>query len=330
MTMGGNTIRFERGAPLDLRAALVAATQHGTVSAAQLRQCGLSASAIGRRLQAGRLHRLHRGVYVPGHRRLPPLGWTAAAVLACGPGASASHLTAAGLHALRLDSRTLIDIAVSSARRHAHARVVTHSARNLRPHDVTVVDGIPVTSPARTLLDCAPVVGPAGTAKLVAVAERLGIFDLAAVDDLLLHVRGHRGRAILRTAIADVARTRGHTESAHEDRLLAAFRAARLPEPACNYPIQLPEGAFVRPDFLWHAEGLVVEADPRVTHDTTANYRSDRVRDRRLDAIGLQTMRFNDVDLRDPAGCAREVAERLALRRAESRHEFRPPNGRNS
>lgn len=194
MTMGGNTIRFERGAPLDLRAALVAATQHGTVSAAQLRQCGLSASAIGRRLQAGRLHRLHRGVYVPGHRRLPPLGWAAAAVLACGLGASASHLTAGGLHALRLDSRTLIDVAVSSACRHAHARVVTHSARNLRPHDVTVVDGIPVTSPARTLLDCAPVVGPADTAKLVAVAERLGIFDLAAVEDLLLHVRGHRGR----------------------------------------------------------------------------------------------------------------------------------------
>ena len=189
--------------------------------------------------------------------------------------------------------------------------MVAHSAATIRPQDISVVDGLPVTSVSRTLLDCAPHLGRRGTEKLVAEAEHMGQFDLVAVQELLAHVPGHDGAGILRAAIADAAGAQGQTASKPEDALLLSFRAiASLPEPECNATIQLDDGSFVHPDFLWRDARLIVEADPRGSHDRTANYRSDRTRDRALDRLGYETMRFNDLELRDPAACAAEVAER--------------------
>ena len=71
--------------PLDARIAALAAGQHGVVSTAQLLGLGLSRAAIHRRLAAGRLHRLHRGVFAVGHPSVSPRGRLLAAVLACGP-----------------------------------------------------------------------------------------------------------------------------------------------------------------------------------------------------------------------------------------------------
>lgn len=329
MTLGRERLRFDVYVPIDERIATVSEAQHGPLSAVQLRACGLSGSAIGRRASTGSLHRLHRGVYVPGHLRLPVLGWVAAAVLVCGPRASTCHLTAAHMREVRISARTLVDVAVRSPAGRCHGHVVTHSARSLRSCDVSVVDGIPTTSVARTLLDCAPRLGRRDTEKMVAEAEHRGIFDLVAVEDVLVHVPGHPGRAILRAAIGDAAGARGQTASPPEDDLLAAFRAVGMDEPECNPAVVLPDGDIVYPDFLWRDGALIVEADPRSTHDTTPSYRSDRVRDRKLDAIGLQTMRFSDVELRHPAACAAEVATRLDLRRAQ-RHEFCPLSGQNS
>jgi predicted transcriptional regulator of viral defense system/very-short-patch-repair endonuclease len=304
---------------LDERIAQVAEMQHGAITVAQLRRCGLGDSGVRRRAARGLLHRLHRGVYVPGHRRLPPLGRVAAAVLASGPDAVASHLTGARLYGTRSDSQTLVDVTVGSRTGRRHTGVISHSAATIRPQDITVVDGIPVTSIARTLLDCAPILGRRGTEKMVADAERLQLFNLVAVEEILAHVPGHAGAAILRAAVADAAGARGHTASCAEDALLVAFRAAGLPEPECNAAIQLDDGSFVFADFLWREACLVAEADPRGTHDRTASYRSDRRRDRALDRVGLETMRFSDEDLRDPAACAAEVAERHNFRAGAAR-----------
>lgn len=315
VTLGGEVLRFDPDVPIDERIAAVSDAQHGPVSVAQLRACGLGDSGARRRSQTGRLHRLYRGVYVPGHRRMPPFGHIAGAALACGPGASASHLTGARCLGLRSEGRTLIDVTVGTRTGRRHGWVVTHSAANLRPQDVSVVDGIPTTSVARTLLDCAPRLGRRGTEKLVTEAELMHAFDLTAVQDLLAHVPGHPGSAVLRAAIEDAAGAAGRTASHVESALLAEFRAiASLPEPECNAPIRLEDGSFVVADFLWRDVRLIVEADPRSTHDRTVNYRSDRTRDRRLDRLGHQTMRFNDLELCDPAACAAEVAERHNFR----------------
>ncbi len=320
MTLGRQVVVLDDGMSLDARIAAVADAQYGLVSVGQLAACGLSPSAARTRAAKGRLHRLHRGVFTPGHRRLPAGGAVAAAVLACGFGASASHRTSAGLRDLRSDGRTLIDVAVRSAAGRRPGNVITHSARRLRPRDVTIVAGIPSTSVARTLLDCAPALGRRGTEKLVIAAEQMGTFDLLAVRDLLRHVPGHNGAAILRSAVGDAARGSGDTASPAEDALLIAFRRAGLPEPECNAAIQLDSGGFVYPDFLWRAARLVVEADP-LSHDNRASYRSDRRRDRALDRLGFHTTRFSDEDLADPAACAAEAKER---------HDFRLQDRRKS
>ena len=189
-----------------------------------------------------------------------------------------------------------------------------------------MVDGIPVTSVARTLLDCAPIVGRRGTENLIQKADWNANFDLRAVHDLMAHVPGHRGVATLRAALGDAAGARGVTASRVEDEVLLALRAAGAREPECSPPIGLGGGAFAYPDFLWRRETLAVEIDPRSTHDRTASYRSDRQRDRALRrAAGIETMRFCDDDLVDPAACAAEVVDELA-----ARNEFRPDVGRNS
>jgi hypothetical protein len=81
--------------PPDLRLAELARRQWGVVSRSQLLELGVRRGAIEKRLWAGRLHILYRGVYAVGHTRLRPEGHRLAAVLACGPRAALSHRSAA-------------------------------------------------------------------------------------------------------------------------------------------------------------------------------------------------------------------------------------------
>lgn len=81
----------------DARVARIAERQHGVVTAEQLREVGIDKSAVTRRVKAGRLHRLHRGVYAVGHRAPSWHGRWMAAVLACDEGAVLSHHSAAVL-----------------------------------------------------------------------------------------------------------------------------------------------------------------------------------------------------------------------------------------
>src|SRR6476646_7236300 len=81
----------------DTEIARIAARQHGVVSAHQLKWLGMPSSAVGDRVTAGRLHRIHRGVNAVGHAGLSDRGQWMAAVLACGPNAMLSHTSAAEL-----------------------------------------------------------------------------------------------------------------------------------------------------------------------------------------------------------------------------------------
>jgi len=292
------------------------AAQHGVVSLGQLEACGLRPGAARARVRAGRLHRVHRGVFAPGHGRLLPEGSVAAALLACGRGAAASYLSGAGVLSLeRRPGRTLIDVSAGTLSGRRHGRVVLHSAASLRAQDIIVVDGIPVTSVARTLLDCAAIVNRRRVEKLCRQAELLQLIDMTAIHELLARVRGHPGRGRLLGALADLSGATGASNPGSEEDLLMAFRSEGLREPECHAPIQRPDGSWAFADFVWRAERLVVEADSSRFHNRTSSYRGDRRRDRALLALGLHTARFSDEDMRDPAACAREVAELLAARR---------------
>ena len=155
----GAICRFDR--PPDVRLAELAERQHGVAHYEQLRRLGLSPDAIGHRARSGRLHRQHRGVYAVGRKSVPREGHWLAAVLASGPAALLSHLSAAALWGLVRDSRAVIDVTVPGRTRRGTEGIVVHNVRRLHADDGTRREGIPVTSVARTLLDVAAVV-PAG------------------------------------------------------------------------------------------------------------------------------------------------------------------------
>ena len=276
--------------PRDLAIARLAETQHTAVSLTQLRAVGLSRAAVAKRAASGRLHRIHQGVYAVGHGRLTREGHWMAAVLAYGPSARLSHRSAAALWNLRPNNRTTTDVSVPG-RSARSPRIDVHASTTLRAADCTVVDGIPCTTLARTLLDLAEVVDRRGLERAVEQAEFLRLFDLRAVEDVLARANGRRGAAVLRAVLADLAEP-ALTKSDLEERFLALCRAALLPSPEVNAGLVIDDGPPIEVDFLWRAQRLAVETDAFGTHGTRHSFERDRRRDQRLKVAGYDPLRF--------------------------------------
>src|SRR3954451_4151843 len=132
--------------------------EHGVVTGAQLVADAVGRRAIDRRIAAGLLRPLHRGVFAVGHPALRPEAWWMAAVLAAGRGAALSHRSAGAFWRIRNDGRARVEVSVPKHRR-STARLEVH-AIDLAADEVTVEEGIRVTTPARTLFDLAAVVSP--------------------------------------------------------------------------------------------------------------------------------------------------------------------------
>jgi very-short-patch-repair endonuclease len=134
--------------------ARIAARQHGVVRLEQLLLAGLTHAAVQRRVEAGRLHRLYRGVYAVGHRNLSREGRWLAAVFACGEGAVLSHGSAAALWRLSPTSPQLAHVTVSGTTGHAQRPGIRlHRSTTLTRKETTQRHGIPVTTQTRTLRD---------------------------------------------------------------------------------------------------------------------------------------------------------------------------------
>jgi len=273
--------------PKDRLIAELAARQYGVVSRSQLLSMGIGAGAIDTRLRRHRLHRLHRGVYAVGHLALVPLAREMAAVLACGDGAVVSHRSAAAVwHLLAATENSPIDVTVvrSSGRRRPGLDV--HHSRLLSRADVRHLRGLPITAPARTLIDLAETATDRELERATheALARRL----LTARSLLAETSRfgGRRGLTRLKRLI-DEGGAETLTRSEAEERFLALVRAAGLPDPEVNARI---EGYEV--DFLWRAHTLVIEIDGFQFHSSREAFERDRRRDADLQGNGLSVLRF--------------------------------------
>ncbi|HWE15253.1 MAG TPA: type IV toxin-antitoxin system AbiEi family antitoxin domain-containing protein [Solirubrobacteraceae bacterium] len=302
------------GAPDDTRLAKLAAEQHGVVSRAQLLRRGYSKRAIETRLATGRLHRIHRRVYAVGHTKLTLRGRWMAAVLACGEGAVVSHRDAAALHGLCRPGSGPIH--VTAPGRCNVKGIRCHRARHpLDPRDVTVIDGIPVTTLERTLLDLAEAATRRQFAQAIEQAEREDKLDQHRIDALLARSPGRRGVKPLKEALAGLADEPAWMQSELERRFRSLTRAHRLPLPLTN---QYVEGELV--DAFWPQHELVVEVDSWQFHKTRRAFEDDRARDAKLVAAHYRVIRVTYERLRDDEkGVAGE------LRRALSDAPGRPP-----
>jgi very-short-patch-repair endonuclease/predicted transcriptional regulator of viral defense system len=282
----------------DVVIAELAAGQHGLVTRAQLLAAGQHAGVLHRRLRSGQLRRLHRGVYQVGPVAAP-LARLMAAVLACsgGRGAAAagafvSHHSAGRTWSLwRADRQRPPDqpvhVLVPGLARGRRAGIRAHRAQSLALDETTRYDGIPITTPARTLLDLSACLPPRELERLVAQAERESRLTLEALARLLDRHARHRGAAVLRSVLG---RTAGPqlTRSEAELRLLELIRQARLPEPQANVRI-----AGFEVDFLWRPQQLVVEVDGFAYHSSASTFERDRRRDAVLIAAGLRVLRVS-------------------------------------
>ncbi len=259
-----------------------------------------------RRLETRHLIPLHRGVYAVGHRRLRREGHWLAAVLAAGPGALLSHREAAALHALRPANRTTVDVTVAARRR--VPGILVHRVQRIDSTDATVVDGIPITTIARTLVDLAMVVPPQALRKSIEEAERSNRLDVRAIEAALERTRGRNGRGHerIKRALAELATTgTTMTRSALEDQFLILLDAHHLSRPSMNASI---DGIEV--DAVWRDRQLVVELDGWAYHRTRQAFQRDRDRANDLTAKGWTVLRFTHADVVErPAQTAERIAQ---------------------
>jgi very-short-patch-repair endonuclease/predicted transcriptional regulator of viral defense system len=287
----------------DRAIARLASRQHGVVSRAQLFALGLARGGIAWRLKHERLHVLYRGAYAVGHTAVSREGRWMAAVLAAGPGAVLSHRSAGACLDLLGSERAWIDVSVSRQRSSRPGVRVHHT--KLKSDEVTSVNGIPVTTVARTLLDLAAVVSRPRLERALERAEALRLADRTPLTALLERYPRRQGTRALRE-ILDRGVSPTLTRSELEDRFLALVEGRRLPRPRVNVRI----GTF-EVDFLWRAQRLVVELDGRETHISAAAFERDRARDRALQAAGWRVVRVTWRQLHDDANAVADDLARL-------------------
>jgi very-short-patch-repair endonuclease len=267
---------------------------------------GFGRQAIFRRLEARRLRRLCPGVYAVGHWALTPQSRDLAAVLSCGPRALLSHRSAGARHGLLKGSSQRVEV-IAPRSRGSRQGIVVHRTRSIHPDDRAEVDGIPVTSVARTIVDLAGQLDDRRLAAVVNEAEVRRVFDLRAVEAALQRRVGSDGGKRLRRVLAQHTDPPGYSISKAEALFVALCEQHDLPRP------QRISSAGYELDFYWPDARLAIEVDGRAFHSTRRAFQQDRERDRRLAALGIQVAR---VTWRDLTSAARPLAAELqAIRR---------------
>jgi very-short-patch-repair endonuclease len=179
-------------------------------------------------------------------------------------------------------------------------------ARTLDARDVTTVDGIPVTTVARTLVDLPGVVPREHVAKALREAEHLRVADLVEIEDALRRTRTRRGRghATLRAVLVEHRRLGTQlTRSVLEDRFLALLDAHGLPRPRTNAHVGDDEV-----DALWPDRRLAVELDGWDRHKDRQAFQRDREKGNALLLAGYRLLRFTHDDV---ARRSAEIAARI-------------------
>jgi very-short-patch-repair endonuclease len=255
--------------------ARLAARQHGVISTSQLLQCGLTRAQIATRIRRCELHRLHRGVFAVGHTALPEFGLEHAGLLAAGDPAVLSHDSAG--YMWRLIERPIGPVHVTLLGRTLRSRenLQIHRSDALTPADIRIREGLPLTSPARTLIDLATVLDRDAWEAALSEARFRRLIRDGELERALDNAADRPGAGIVRAYLAREAGPQ-ITESEAERRFLTLVRNAGLPSPRTQQRI---EG--FRVDAVWPERRLIVELDGLKGH----GHRSAFERDRRRDAI---------------------------------------------
>jgi very-short-patch-repair endonuclease len=258
---------------------------HGVVGRDRLLAAGIAAHVIDRRVARGLLRPVHRGVYAVGAIQSGDAPEVAAG-MACGDGAWISHSSSGRLWRVYATGPR-IPIHVTVVARYAPRRrgIRIHRVHSFPPDEVTQLRKIPITTPARTLLDLAAELPIRELEQAIALAERNHAGTQRRLTALLARYPARAGTPKLRELL-DGPRNPALARSEAEERLLELVRRGGLGVPEMNVrvgPYEL--------DLFWRDRGLAVEVDGYAFHGDRAAFEADRRRDADLAARGIQVMR---------------------------------------
>jgi len=299
----------------DRKAMELAATQHSLITLDQARDLGLSRRQIQHRLNEDVLARVHKGVYrytsAPETREQHLL----AACLAVGSHSAASHRSASAVHGLWLVPADLIEISLGRSQSPKLQGVRMHRLGDLNERWTLRVNGVPITTPARTLVDLGAVLPLGSVGRALDRAIGRNLTTLAEVRAAMNAVarQGRAGVGVIRRLLAE--RRNDPRGTILEMRMATLLRRHALPTPVPQHTVLDGRGQFVGcVDLAYPEMKYAIEVDGYEFHTALREFRHDRVRQNDLVDLGWTVHRFtwNDVDQLSP-----RVADRVRRRHLE-------------
>jgi very-short-patch-repair endonuclease len=268
-----------------------AARQGGHVTRAQLDKSGLSRRTVANWVAAGKLIRVYRGVYAVGHLQSNPINAAHAALLAGGAGSALAGDCALVLWAIWRRWPRQLEIVTAEDKR--PSGLIVHRSNTLLPRDISQVQDLRVTSPARTLLDTATRLKPYQLTRAVNDLRLRDLLTLEQLHDILDRNSTHPAVTLLKPHL-EFAQPEP-TRSVLEDRFLPLIRKHRLPTPLINVHV-----AGNRVDAYFPDHALIVELDGWKPHRTRERFVGDRRQDFEiLLETGIPTVRLPSEDVVD-------------------------------
>jgi hypothetical protein len=302
----------------------LAERQHGLLTMQQLRHFGVGGTARRWALDRGLLTEARFTVYVCAGTPASARRDLMAAALTTGPGSWTSHASAAEAHGLSLPryaTRAGIEVTVRRGRMPAIDGIEIHRTLHLARNEVTRVDSVPATSPARTVVDLSGRLGPTALGRLVddvVLGKQATISEIAAISERLPRAKG-RSKKKLRVVLASRADIEQY-ETQLEQFMFDALRRydIPLPEPqvwvtACGKPYRL-DGFYDR------TPPIALEADGWIFRRSRTAFDRDHEKDRHLRNAGFDVHRFTSADT--DWAIAADIAQALGLAIPPQ-----PPNG---
>jgi very-short-patch-repair endonuclease len=288
-------------ADADRELAARAARQDGVFTLENARGAGLTRDQIDYRIAVS-WSSIYDGVYrITG---APPT-WRSklrAALMAAGDGSAASHRSAGAMYEIPGGTRDLVELTCVRWKRTVQAGLVAHESRRLDTRDICLLDGIPVTTPERTLLDLASRFSSANYLELaVQAARRKRLITYESTKEMFeRHARrGLKGVSAFRDVLERWDPASRPTESEMETMLLQALRRNGLPEPVVQYDIADSVGRFVaRVDAAYPAAAIAIEYDSKQEHSDEFQLARDAQRRNRLQAAGYAVLSARYADLK--------------------------------
>lgn len=270
-----------------------ARAQHGLITREQAMALGMSPRSIRTRLDRGSWGRVRPGVYEIGATQPTWEQAVAAACLAAGDGAYASHRTAARLWGLVSRSGP-IELLTHNNRRLTLPGVIGHRSLLIDARDHTTVRGIPATSIERTIVDLTDAGNELVMGRWIDAGLRDGTLSMRRLIELCGRLGGPGRGAPTSVLTALALRRPGYDpgRSALESRALAALALAGLPAPIRQFKVIRPDGRTAFIDMAYPEAPLGIELDGFETHGTRQAFEDDRIRANELVVLGWPVLRF--------------------------------------